>query len=160
MNYDALVIGGSFAGLSAALQIARARRSVCVVDAGSPRNRFAVASHGFFGQDGMAPSAMIAQAREKLLAYPSMIFVNGSVTKAQALDDHFEVDLAAGERLTATKLVLAFGVSDLLPTIPGLAERWGRSVLHCPYCHGFEFSGRQLGVLNVGPNSSHQALHL
>jgi thioredoxin reductase len=159
MTYDALVIGGSFAGLSAAMHIARARHSVCVVDAGLPRNRFAAASHGFFGQDGAAPYAMIEQARNKLLAYPAVTFVNGSVTSAQAdKGDRFDVRLASEERIAATKLVLAFGVTDVLPDVPGLAELWGKRVLHCPYCHGFEFGGEALGVLNVSPMSSHQAL--
>jgi thioredoxin reductase len=159
MTYDALVIGGSFAGLSAAIQIARARRPVCVVDAGLPRNRFAEASHGFFGQDGAAPLTMIEQAREKLLVYPTVTFVSGSVASAQARESGgFAVRLETGELLSAARLVLAFGVSDILPAIPGLAERWGRRVLHCPYCHGFEFGGGQLGVLSVSPMSAHQAL--
>lgn len=159
MTYDALVIGGSFAGLSAAIHIARARRSVCVVDAGLPRNRFADASHGFFGQDGVAPRTMIEQAREKLLAYPSVTFIEGSVESAQSrASDGFDVGLHSGDVLSAKKLVLAFGVSDILPDIPGLAERWGKRVLHCPYCHGFEFGGQRLGVLNLSPLSSHQAL--
>lgn len=159
MTYDALVIGGSFAGLSAAIHIARARRSVCVVDAGLPRNRFSDASHGFFGQDGVSPLTMIEQGREKLLAYPSVAFIKGSVQTAQPREvDGFDVRLESGDMLSATKLVLAFGVSDILPDIPGLAERWGKRVLHCPYCHGFEFGGKPLGVLNVSPMSSHQAL--
>jgi len=159
MSYDALVIGGSFAGLSAAIHIARARRSVCVVDAGMPRNRFAAASHGFFGQDGAAPFAMLAQARDKLLAYPSVTFVSDSAQMVQARQDNgFDVELASGEHVSAAKLVLAFGVSDILPEIPGLAERWGKRVLHCPYCHGFEFGGQPLGVLNISPLSIHQAL--
>lgn len=159
MTYDALVIGGSFAGLSAAIHIARARHSVCVVDAGLPRNRFADASHGFFGQDGMPPLTMLEQAREKLLAYPTVTFINGSVESAQAREaDGFEVQLQSGDVLSATKLLLAFGVSDILPDVPGLAERWGKRVLHCPYCHGFEFGGMPLGVLNLTPMSAHQAL--
>jgi len=159
MQHDAIIIGGSYAGLSAAIQIARARRSVCVVDAGRPRNRFAAHSHGFFGQDGATPSDMIAQARAKLLAYPSVTFVEGEAVAARRDDDGlFSVDLAAREKRRATKLVLATGGKDVLPDIPGLRERWGVSVLHCPYCHGYEFGGRPLGVLNVAPLSIHQAL--
>jgi thioredoxin reductase len=158
MLHDALIVGGSFAGLSAAMQLARARRSVCVVDAGAPRNRFAAASHGFFGQDGAPPLAMIAQARERLLAYPSVRFVSDQAVDA-ALDGAggFVVSLEAGEPISASRLVLAFGVHDMLPEIAGLRERWGASVLHCPYCHGYEFGGRQLGVLYRGPLSLHQA---
>lgn len=157
MRYDAIIVGGSFAGLSAALYIARGRRKVCVVDAGAPRNRFAAASHGFFAQDGENPLAMIATARAQLAGYPNATFVTGEAVSARAAGDGFAVSLAGGQRLAASKLVLAFGISDILPDLPGLAERWGASVLHCPYCHGFEFSGRVLGVLSAGATSVHQA---
>ncbi len=158
MQHDAIVIGGSFAGLSAAIHIARARRSVCVVDAGSPRNRFADASHGFFGQDGSEPRAMIAGARAQLQRYPTVSIVAGEAIGASAVAGGFKVALASGETLTAAKLVLAFGISDVLPELPGLPERWGKSVLHCPYCHGFEFADGRLGVLQTMPMSAHQAL--
>lgn len=157
MRYDAIIVGGSFAGLSAALYIARARRRVCVIDAGAPRNRFADASHGFFAQDGENPLAMIAAARAQLAGYPNAGFVAGEAVSARAAGDGFAVSLAGGQRLEASKLVLAFGIRDILPDLPGLAERWGASVLHCPYCHGFEFAGRMLGVLFAGPKSLHQA---
>lgn len=157
MTFDALVIGGSFAGLSAAMQLARARRPVCVVDAGAPRNRFAAASHGFFGLDGMAPQAMLAQARQQLLAYPSVRFVAARAVAAEARDGGFGVALDSGEQLQASRLLLATGVRDVLPELPGLAERWGASVLHCPYCHGYEFGGQRLGVLYRMPLSLHQA---
>ncbi len=158
MQHDAIIIGGSFAGLSAAIHIARARRSVCVIDAGSPRNRFANTSHGFFGQDGSAPLTMIASARAQLQAYPTVRTLAGEASKARAIDGGFEVMLAGGKTLTAAKLVLAFGISDELPNVPGMAERWGKSVLHCPYCHGFEYGGGRMGVLQMMPMSAHQAL--
>lgn len=158
MEHDAVIIGGSFAGLSAALQLARARRSVCVIDAGAPRNRFADASHGFFGQDGKSPQAMIAAARAQLQRYPTVRTREGEVVGAAAFARGFEVRLVDGETLAAARLVLAFGISDVLPEIPGLAERWGKSVLHCPYCHGFEYGGQRLGVLQTMSMSAHQAL--
>ncbi len=158
MRHDAIIIGGSFAGLSAALYIARARRSVCIIDTGSPRNRFAAHSHGFFAQDGSEPGAMLATARSQVAAYPTAVFIDEEAISAAREPEGFSVKLATGEVLESTKLVLAFGISDELPAIPGLAERWGRSVLHCPYCHGFEFSGQRLGVLNVSPMSIHQAM--
>ena len=158
MQHDAIVIGGSFAGLSAAIQIARARRRVCVIDAGNPRNRFSAAAHGFFGQDGNEPRAMIAAARAQVQRYPTVRIVTGAASAARAVDGGFEVAVQGGETMTGTRLVLAFGVSDLLPELPGLAERWGRSVLHCPYCHGFEYAGGRLGVLHASPMSAHQAL--
>lgn len=157
MPFDAIVVGGSFAGLSAATYIARGRRSVCVIDTDTPRNRFATASHGFLGQDGSDPRAMIAQARVQLARYPQVTFVAGEVTDAHAGED-FTATLATGETLRAARLVLAYGISDMLPDLPGLPERWGRSVLHCPYCHGYEFAGRRLGVLAVSPLSAHQAM--
>lgn len=129
-----------------------------MIDSGTPRNRFAKASHGFFGQDGESPKSMIATAREMLLAYPTVNFIHSSVIAAGHARDGFAITLGTGEKIQARKLVLAFGVHDLLPTIPGLPERWGQSVLHCPYCHGFEFAGQRLGVLNVSPLSAHQAL--
>lgn len=163
MTYDVIVIGGSFAGLSAAMQLARARRRVCVVDAGAPRNRFAAASHGFFGQDGVPPLAMIEQARAKLLAYPTVTFLQGTAVSAMAqagadaTAGGFDVALQDGTALAARKLVLAFGVQDHLPDIAGLRERWGTSVLHCPYCHGYEFADRRLGVLYHAPGSAMHA---
>jgi thioredoxin reductase len=157
-QYDAIVIGGSFAGVSAAIPIARARRSVCVVDAGNPRNRFAEASHGFFAQDGTDPRVMIAKAQAQLRQYPTARIFTGEAEHAQPIEGGFEVRLDGGEVLRARKLVLAFGVSDVLPQLPGLAERWGQSVLHCPYCHGFEYAGGRLGVLQGAPFSAHKAL--
>lgn len=157
MQHDAIIIGGSFAGLAAATYLARARRRVVVVDAGLPRNRFAVASHGFLGRDGMAPRAILAEAREQLFAYPTVDVVHGEAVEVKAEDTGFAVRLADGSTPKAAKLVLAFGLSDTLPDLPGLTERWGTSVLHCPYCHGIEFSDRSLGVLYKGPMSTHQA---
>ena len=158
MGYDAIIIGGSFAGLSAAMYIARARRSVCIIDTGAPRNRFAAHSHGFLTHDGSEPGAMLATARSQVAAYPTAMFIDGAAIDATKQPDGFSVRLTTGEVLQGTKLVLAFGISDELPPIPGLPERWGRSVLHCPYCHGFEFSDMRLGVLFVSPASAHQAM--
>jgi thioredoxin reductase len=158
MHHDAIVIGGSFAGLSAAMYIARARRSVCVIDTGAPRNRFATQSHGFLAQDGSEPGAMLATARSQVAEYPTATFIDGEAVSAATTPHGFSVALATGEVRESARLVLAFGISDELPAIPGLVERWGKSVLHCPYCHGFEFSGQRLGVLNVSPMSIHQAM--
>lgn len=158
MQHDAIVIGGSFAGLSAAMQIARARRAVCVIDAGQPRNRFADASHGFFGQDGIDPRSMIATARTQLERYPTAQIVSDETSGAGIGGKSFEVTTKGGLTLTARKLVLAFGISDVLPELPGVSERWGKTVLHCPYCHGFEYAGGRLGVLQTMPMSTHQAL--
>jgi thioredoxin reductase len=158
MRHDAIVIGGSFAGLSAATYIARARRTVCVVDTGKPRNRFARHGHGFFTQDGSDPLVMIATARAQVGDYPTVTSIEGAAVRAEKRPDGFVVTLASGQKIEGTKLVLAFGISDELPEIPGLRVRWGESVLHCPYCHGYEVAGQRLGVLHLSPMSVHQAL--
>jgi thioredoxin reductase len=158
MHYDAVIIGGSFAGLSAATYLGRARRSVCVVDAGLPRNRFAAHSHGFLGSDGDNPRAILDRARAQVKAYPTVALRQASASGAARVADGFAVALDSGEMLHATALVLAFGITDELPDIPGVAERWGETVIHCPYCHGYEFSGLRLGVLYMSAGSAHQAM--
>lgn len=158
MQFDVIVVGGSYAGMAAALQIARARRSVVVVDAGLRRNRFAAVSHGFLGQDGRSPDAIAADARARLTSYPTVVWVDGTATRAQKIDNGFSIETADGGVYDASRLVLATGVIDELPEIPGLKERWGRSIFHCPYCHGYELDNGRLGVLATGPLSMHQAL--
>ncbi|HEY0928875.1 MAG TPA: NAD(P)/FAD-dependent oxidoreductase [Gemmatimonas sp.] len=155
---DVIVVGGGFAGLAAATYLARARRKVLVLDTGKPRNRFAHASHGFLGQDGRNPMDILADARAQLLSYWNVQVLHDEATSARPTDNGFAVTLASGQEQVASKLLLAFGLHDTLDNIPGLQERWGRSVLHCPYCHGIEFSDRPLGVLYRTPMSAHQAL--
>lgn len=157
---DALIVGGSYAGLSAALQLARARRRVTVVDAGLRRNRFASASHGFLGQDGRPPEAIAAEAREQLLAYPTVTWVTGKATTARQVEGGFALTLESGDTLTGRTLVLATGVVDELPAIPGLAAHWGKHLFACPYCHGYEVNQGRIGVIATGPLSIHQALLL
>jgi thioredoxin reductase len=157
MSHDVIVVGGSFAGLSAAMQLARARRRVLVIDAGRPRNRFAAAAHGFLGQDGKPPREIQQEALRQLLAYPTVAFVEGEAVSASRTDRGFAVVLADGGEAAATCLILAIGMADELPPIPGLQERWGATVLHCPYCHGYEVAGRPLGVLANHALSTHQA---
>lgn len=158
MHTDVILIGGSFAGLSAAMYVARARRSVCVIDTGLPRNRFAEHSHGFFAQDGSEPGTMLATARAQVALYPTVTFIQGKAVTAAKGPDRFFVILESGDVFEGSRLVLAFGISDELPDLSGLRERWGKSVIHCPYCHGYEFSGKRLGVLNLSPMSGHQAM--
>jgi thioredoxin reductase len=157
MIYDAIVIGGSYAGLSAATYVARARRSVLIVDDGRPRNRFSDHAHGVLTQDGRSGREILEAARSQVAAYPTVAFRSASAVAARAEGDGFTVELADGASVEAYGLVLASGVVDVLPELPGLAERWGRSVLHCPYCHGYEVAGKHLGVLASGPMSVHQA---
>jgi thioredoxin reductase len=153
MQYDVAIVGGSFAGLSAALQIARGKRKVIVVDAGLPRNRFAAHSHGFLTRDGAAPHDMLDEARRQLLAYPTARFHEGLVDAVEGSVDDFKLRLRDGGTISARRLVLAGGVSDTLPDIPGLVEEWGRRVIHCPYCHGYEFGDGPFGVLATEPEA-------
>jgi thioredoxin reductase len=159
MLHDAIIVGGSFAGLSAALQLARARRNVLVIDAGLPRNRFASESHGVLGHDGKPGSQLLAEARQQLLAYPTAKVFSGRVSRVQTGEAGFVVEVKDGLRwFTGRRLLLATGVTDVLPPIPGLEARWGKTVVHCPYCHGYEIGGGAVGVLGTGPMSVHQAL--
>ena len=147
-HYDAIVIGGSYAGLSAALQLARARRRVLVIDAGVRRNRFASASHGFLGHDGRAPEAVAAEGRSQLLAYPNVRWVDGLAEDAHHRPDGRFGFRVGNAEVSAARLVLATGVRDELPPLAGLAERWGRSVFHCPYCHGYEMDAGRIGIVH------------
>ena len=156
--YDAVVVGGSYAGMAAALQLARARRAVAVVDGGTRRNRFAAAAHGFLSRDGYTPDMIAGQARKQLLHYPSVDWIDGEVAECGGSLDAFSAIMKSGERLEARRLILATGVTDELPRITGLAELWGRRVFHCPYCHGYELEGEPIGVLAAGLAAFHHAM--
>jgi thioredoxin reductase len=159
MMFDVAIVGGSFAGISAALPLARARRRVAVFDSGLRRNRFAARSHGFFGHDGDGPGELAAQSRAQLAAYPGVTMIDTALAAAGGSAEAFE--LRDGARTwQARRVVLAHGVADELPDVPGLRERWGRSVFHCPYCHGYELNRGRIGVIATGPASLHQALLL
>lgn len=160
MTYDAIIVGGSYAGIAAALQLARARRRVLVIDEGIRRNRFASHSHGFLGQDGRPPGEIAAEARDQLMRYPTVTWETGRAERAERTDAGFRVADAAGRSFAGRRLLLAVGVVDDLPAIPGLAERWGRSVFHCPYCHGYELMQGRIGVIAVSGQSMHHALML
>jgi thioredoxin reductase len=159
-RFDAIVIGGSYAGLSAALQLARARRRVLVVDAGQRRNRFATASHGFLGRDGQMAAAIAQAGRDDVAAYPNVQWHEGSALDARAEGEGFVVALDGAGAVHGRRLVLATGVRDELPPIEGLAERWGKSVFHCPYCHGYELQQGAIGILAGGEMAFHQAMLL
>lgn len=159
MTYDVIIIGGSFAGLSAAMQLGRARRRVLLLDGGLPRNRFADASHGFLGQDGKAPAEIVREAGRQVLAYPTVEILHREALSAAPDGDGFMVTYTGGD-VRGRRVILATGVVDHLPGIPGLRERWGGTVLHCPYCHGYEVRDRPLGVLANHPMAAHQAVML
>jgi thioredoxin reductase len=154
---DVVVVGGGAAGLSGALMLARARRSVVVVDAGAPRNAPAAGVHGLLGRDGMPPAELLARGRAEVSAYGGEI-VRDEVAAVGRDGDRFAVRLAGGGTVRARRLLVTTGLVDELPDVPGLRERWGRDVVHCPYCHGWEVRDLAIGVLATGPTSVHQAL--
>src|SRR5438067_5299965 len=155
--YDVVVIGGGAAGLSGALTLARSRRSVLVIDSGEPRNAPAAGVHGFLTRDGMNPKALLEVGRAEVCGYGGHI-LDGWVTSASRDGDSFTVSLADGRVVSARRLLVTTGLVDELPEVSGLRERWGRDVLHCPYCHGWEVRNQAVGVLGTGPRAVHQAL--
>lgn len=159
MDLDVIIVGGSYAGMAAALQLVRARRSVLLIDAGSRRNRFADSSHGFLTQDGNSPQAIAATAKAQLLAYPTVQWLEDSAISASKTQAGFQVNTEQ-QSYQAKRLLLATGVTDQLPEIPGLTERWGKSIFHCPYCHGYELEQGSIGVLAASPLALHHALML
>ncbi len=157
-RFDVVIVGGGAAGLSGALTLARARRSVLVIDNRRPRNAPAAHAHGFLTRDGVPPLQILAVGREEVTGYGGEI-VEGTVVAAERLEDGgFRVALDDGTAALAERLLVTTGLVDELPDVPGLAERWGRDVLHCPYCHGWEVRDQAVGVLATGPLAVHQAL--
>ncbi|MFI7890763.1 NAD(P)/FAD-dependent oxidoreductase [Streptomyces sp. CACIS-1.16CA] len=157
-RYDVVIVGGGAAGLSGALALGRARRSVLVIDAGEPRNAPASHVHNYLGRESTPPGELLAIGRGEAAGYGAEI-VEGRVASAEKLPEQgFRVVTEDGRSVEARRLLVTTGLVDELPPVPGLAERWGREVLHCPYCHGHEVSDRQIGVLATGPLAVHQAL--
>ncbi|MBC3787926.1 NAD(P)/FAD-dependent oxidoreductase [Spirosoma utsteinense] len=148
--YDTIIIGGSYAGLSAALTLGRSLRRVLVIDAGQPANRQTPHAHGFLTRDGATPAELSAIARQQVSQYPTVQFWSDKVVFAASVGNEFSVTTGNGVQFQARKLLLATGVFDIMPDLPGFAECWGRSVLHCPYCHGYEVHGEPMGVLANG----------
>lgn len=155
--YDVVVIGGGAAGLGGAVALARSRRSVLVVDAGEPRNAPAEGVHNYLGREGMNPLELVALGREELAGYGGEVR-QARVTDALAVAGGFEVTLENGDQVEARRLLVATGLRDELPAVEGLAERWGKDVIHCPYCHGYEHRDQAIGVLASNPMVMHQAL--
>jgi thioredoxin reductase len=156
-GYDAVVVGGGAAGLNGALMLARARRSVVVIDGGEPRNAPASGVHGLLGREGMSPAELLERGRAEVRGYGGEV-VAGEVAGVTRAGDGFRVVLADGRATRARRLLVTTGLVDELPDVRGLRERWGRDVLHCPYCHGWEVRDRAIGVLATGPMSLHQVL--
>ncbi|MFD9053572.1 NAD(P)/FAD-dependent oxidoreductase [Streptomyces zaomyceticus] len=160
--HDVVVIGGGAAGLSAALVLARARRRVAVVDEGSPRNAPASHMHGFLSRDGMPPRELLARGREEIAGYGAVL-LDARVARVENEGPVFRIGLVGGSTLKTRRVLFATGLRDEIPALPGLRERWGRDVLHCPYCHGYEVRDQPIGVLgnpegHMPGLSVHQAL--
>jgi len=156
-GYDVVIIGGGAAGLSAATTLARALRSVLVIDSGTPRNAPAAGVHGFLSRDGMTPSDLLSVGRNEVLSYGGTV-IDAEAVSARRTPDGFEVVTEDARRFAGRRLLVTTGLTDELPPIPGLREQWGKGVVHCPYCHGWEIRGQHIGVLGTGPLSVHQAL--
>lgn len=156
-QYDVLVVGGGAAGLSAALTLGRSRRSVVVIDAGSPRNAPAAHMQSFLSRDGMPPGELLEIGRAEVRGYGVQV-VEDRVVEIARTATGFTARTASGEVYGARRVVLAMGLRDVLPEIPGVADRFGKDIIHCPYCHGWEVRDQQIGVVASGPMSGHQAL--
>ena len=154
-KYDVIVIGGGAAGLSGALALVRFRRSVLVIDDGTPRNAPADGVHNFLTRDGVPPGEIYAIGRQEVQGYGGE-FVDGTVTTARRDNDGFTVELADGTTYRSRRLLVTTGLTDVLPDVPGLAERWGKDVVHCPYCHGWEVQDQAIGVLATSAMAMHQ----
>ncbi len=153
---DVIIIGGSFAGLAAALQLGRSRRKAIVLDTGLPRNRFAGHSHGLLGHDHKPPLDILADARRQLARYPTIKLVNARADSISGAIDNFTVLTSDGETLKARRLILSYGVIDQMLDVAGFADGWGRAIVPCPYCDGFEVADQHWGLVWSGPQSLNQ----
>jgi thioredoxin reductase len=149
-NFDAIIIGGSYAGLSAAMSLGRALRSVLTIDSGTPCNRQTPHSHNFITQDGRTPKEISALAKEQVTKYKTVKFYNGTAVIAAKKEKGFEIKTQPGDLFYSRKLIIATGLKDIMPGIKGFAECWGISVIHCPYCHGYEVKNEKTGIFGNG----------
>ena len=156
-HYDVIIIGGSYAGLSAAMALGRSLRKVLIIDSGMPCNRFTPHSHNFITQDGEPPHSIAAKARSQVLAYPTVQWLHGLAESVILNEPGFTVITGTGQSFSCIKLILATGINDLIPDIPGFADCWGISAIHCPYCHGYEFRNQKTAILADGFKAMHLA---
>lgn len=150
INLDAIIIGGSYAGLSAGMALGRALRNVLIIDSGKPCNSQTPHSHNFMTQDGKTPKEISSLAKEQVLKYKSIQFYDGLAINGTKTETGFEIITQSGEKFQAKKLIFATGVKDIMPNIQGFSDCWGISIIHCPYCHGYEYSNDKTGILANG----------
>jgi thioredoxin reductase len=156
-NFEVIIIGGSYSGLSAAMALGRALRNVLIMDSGLPCNRQTPHSHNFITQDGQPPKEISTLAKQQVEKYETVKFHNGLAISGRKTETGFEITTQTGEQFTAKKLIFATGLKDKMPDIHGFADCWGISVIHCPYCHGYEVKGAKTGILANGDFASHYA---
>ncbi|MEX0359378.1 MAG: NAD(P)/FAD-dependent oxidoreductase [Allomuricauda sp.] len=149
-HFDVIIVGGSYAGLSAAMALGRALKKVLIIDSGKPCNRQTPHSHNFLTQDGVPPHEIAQLGKSQVAQYPTVHFFDGLATEGKKIADGFEITVSTEERFTAKKLVFATGIKDIMPPIEGFSDCWGISILHCPYCHGYEVRGTKTGVFANG----------
>lgn len=149
-QFDVIIIGGSYAGLAAAMALGRALKNVLIIDAGKPCNRQTPHSHNFLTQDGKTPKEISTIAKQQVSAYDTVTFFDGFAIKGSKMDKGFEIETETGEKFSAAKIVFATGIKDIMPEIAGFSDCWGISVLHCPYCHGYEVKNEITGILGNG----------
>ncbi|WP_231459069.1 MULTISPECIES: NAD(P)/FAD-dependent oxidoreductase [unclassified Pedobacter] len=150
MDFEVIIIGGSYAGLSAALALGRAKRNVLIIDSNKPCNKQTPHSHNFLTHDGETPDEISTKSKAEVLKYPTIKFIDGEVASARAVELGFEVVLSSGNKFSSRKILLASGLKDIMPDIIGFKECWGISVIHCPYCHGYEVKDEKVGLLLNG----------
>lgn len=155
--YDVIIIGGSYAGLSAAMALGRSLKNTLIIDNGIPCNRQTPHSHNFITQDGEKPKVFAERAREQVAQYKSIEFLNAKAIKGKKLEGKFEIQTEEGDKIFAKKLIFATGIKDLLPEIKGFTACWGISVIHCPYCHGYEFKGKKTAIMIDNEKAFHIA---
>lgn len=154
-RFDVIIIGGSYAGLSAAMALGRSLRNVLLIDGGLPCNRQTPRSHNFITQDGVVPGEIAEKARAQVLKYETVKILNDFAISGQKTKNGFTILTQTGEEFEAVKLVFATGIKDIMPNINGFPECWGISIIHCPYCHGYEFRGRKTGIMSNGERAFH-----
>jgi thioredoxin reductase len=149
-QYDVIIVGGSYAGLAAGMALGRALRKVLIIDSGKPCNRQTPYSHNYLTQDGKTPKQITTLGKQQVQMYSTVNFIDSLVTNGEKIVDGFKIQIATGESFTAKKLIFATGIKDIMPDIPGFSECWGISVIHCPYCHGYEVRSQKTGILGNG----------